>query len=76
MVSSVSFSVLSVSVQRIIKWDPLNYKTQISLALFLRTYTQLLWWRQPIMIPFQSKEALIDEQIRSVQANVSSCFFS
>ncbi|CAF2119875.1 unnamed protein product [Brassica rapa subsp. narinosa] len=40
MVSSVSFSVLSVSVQRIIKWDPLNYKTQISLALFLRTYTQ------------------------------------
>ncbi|CDY71321.1 BnaAnng36940D [Brassica napus] len=72
MVSSVSFSVLSVSVQRIIKWDPLNYKTQISLALFLRTYTQpseVLWWRQPIMIPFQSKEALIDEQIRSVQAN-------
>ena len=40
MLSSVSFSVLSVSVQRIIKWDPLNYKTQICLALFLRTYTQ------------------------------------
>ncbi|KAH0889999.1 hypothetical protein HID58_052428 [Brassica napus] len=103
MLSSVSFSVLSVSVQRIIKWDPLNYKTQICLALFLRTYTQrsslqpqarsdltrtrihqshktrmkiveltwqmILWWRQPIMIPFQSKQALIDEQIRYVQAN-------
>lgn len=40
MLSSVSFSVLSVSVQKIIKRDPLNYKTQISLALFLRTYTQ------------------------------------
>ncbi|WZZ40617.1 hypothetical protein YC2023_036876 [Brassica napus] len=106
MLSSVSFSVLSVSVQRIIKWDPLNYKTQICLALFLRTYTQrsslqpqarsdltrtrihqshktrmkiveLTWQmsnymsirRQPIMIPFQSKQALIDEQIRYVQAN-------
>ncbi|CAN6876189.1 unnamed protein product [Brassica oleracea] len=40
MLSSVSFSVLYVSVQRIIKWDPLNCKTQISLALFLTTYTQ------------------------------------
>ncbi|KAG2291642.1 hypothetical protein Bca52824_038311 [Brassica carinata] len=96
MLSSVSFSVLSVSVQRIIKWDPLNCMTQISLALFLSTYTQrsslqsqarsdltrtrihqshktrmkmILWWRQHVMIPFQSKEALIDEQIRSVQAN-------
>lgn len=26
------------------------------------------------MIPFQSKQALIDDQIRSIQANVSSCF--
>ncbi|KAH0896675.1 hypothetical protein HID58_046243 [Brassica napus] len=110
MLSSVSFSVLSVSVQRIIKWDPLNYKTQICLALFLRTYTQrsslqpqarsdltrtrihqshktrmkiveltwqmIFWWRQPIMIPFQSKEALIDEQIRYVQANNLSFYLS
>ncbi|CAH8389148.1 unnamed protein product [Eruca vesicaria subsp. sativa] len=28
----------------------------------------------PVMITFQSKQALIDEQIRSVQANASSCF--
>ena len=30
---------------------------------------------KPVTIPFQSKQALIDDQIRSIQANVSSSCF-
>lgn len=31
---------------------------------------------KPVMIPFQSKQALIDDQIRSIQANVSSSSYN
>ncbi|XP_048615905.1 uncharacterized protein LOC106380897 [Brassica napus] len=47
-----------------------SFSENLHSTFFTPTTSSLfLWWRQPIMIPFQSKEALIDEQIRYVQAN-------
>ncbi|KAL0716782.1 hypothetical protein Bca4012_066104 [Brassica carinata] len=47
----------------------IHLQLQPSCQPFPRTMTAAVETK-PIMIPFQSKQALIDEQIRSVQANL------